>query len=226
MDLPFELIDVCFVAILIISGILAYLRGFVREILALVAWIGATLIAIYGFSTVEPLAKELVENEHLAEMLTGVGLFVTSLLILTVIAHLAGSRVKHSAASNFDRSLGFVFGVLRGVVLVSLLYLSAAWYWGRDELPDALTDARTFPLIEGSAELLLILMPEDARAAAESATGIARIKADRAISAEKVLRGLISPAPRSSRDPDSGNGMTGYGTSERSEMQRLIESKQ
>ena len=145
-------------------------------------------------SAAETVIRDVIENQMLADFAAGAGLFVVALALLTVLAQLAARQVRDSAASNFDRSLGFAFGVLRGVILVSLLYLSAAWFWGRDNLPDAITEARTFPLIEGSAEILLTLVPEDARASAESATGLARKKADRALSADKALRRLLDPS--------------------------------
>ena len=165
-DLPFGIIDVCFVIILVISGILAYLRGFVREVLSVAAWVGAAFATLYGYTYVQPYAQEFIDNRMLADMAAGGSLFIGTLILFSVLAGLASSGIRDSAASSFDRSLGFAFGVLRGVILVSLLYLSAAWFWGRDDLPDVVTEARTFPLIEGSAEILLALVPEEARAPA------------------------------------------------------------
>ena len=226
MTLPFGIIDICFVAILVISGILAYLRGFVREVLAVAAWVGATVITLYGFPPLKSVVRDVIENQMLADITAGAGLFVVALALLTILAQLAARQVRDSAASNFDRSLGFAFGVLRGVILVSLLYLSAAWFWGRDNLPDAITEARTFPLIEGSAEILLTLVPEDARVSAEGATGLARKKADRALSADKALRRLLDPKPERPKTTKDGRKPKSYRPSERNEMQRLIESKQ
>lgn len=225
-SLPFGIIDICFVVILVISGVLAYLRGFVREVLSVAAWIGATFATLYGYPYVQPHTQELIENRMLADMAAGGLLFIGSLILFSILAQLASRGVRDSAASSFDRSLGFAFGVLRGVILVSLLYLSAAWFWGRDDLPDVVTEARTFPLIEGSAEILLALVPEEARESAEEATGMMKDKTDRAINAEQTLRGLIQPKPDTNQKTQGGRSTSGYGKSERSEMQRLIESKQ
>lgn len=224
-SLPFGIIDVCFVGILVISGILAYIRGFVREVLAVAAWVGAALITLYAYPHIQPLAREYIDNRMVADLTAGGALFVVSMIVLTSIAHVIGRSVRESAASSFDRSMGFAFGVLRGVVLVSLLYLSAVWFWnGRENLPESVTEARTFPLIEGSADLLLALVPEKARESTEKATGMAKDKVDRALKAEETLRGLIQPKPDTQGGP--GRGKSGYGESERNEMQRLIESKQ
>lgn len=225
-SLPFGIIDVCFVAILVISGILAYIRGFVREVLSVAAWVGAAFVTLYGYPHLQPIARAHIDNRMVADFATGALLFVGSLIIFSVVASVLSRSVRESAASGFDRSLGFAFGVLRGIVLISLLYLSAAWFWDRDKLPSAVLEARTYPLIDGSAQILLALVPDDARQSAEEATGVARDATDRAVNAERALRGLMEPQPERKPATEAGPGQRGYDQSERSEMQRLIESKQ
>ena len=156
--LPFNLIDISFIAILVISGVLAYLRGFVREFLSVAAWAGATFATLYGYPHIEPYARELIGNRMLADVSAGLALFVVTLTALSVAAHFAARKVRDSAAGGFDRSMGFVFGIFRGVILVSLLFLSATWFWGQHDLPKPVRDARTYPLIEGSTAIILALM--------------------------------------------------------------------
>lgn len=225
--LPFDIIDICFVAILVISGILAYIRGFVREILSVAAWVGAAFVTLYGYHYVQPYAHRYIANEVIANAVAGFLLFVGSLIVFSVLASALSRSVRESAASGFDRSLGFAFGVLRGVILVSLLYLSAAAFWDHDKMPSSILKARTYPLIDGSAKILLALVPEDARRSAEKATGLAKDTRDRAISAERAFHGLMQPRPESKPAmTGGGSGSQGYDRSERNEMQRLIESKQ
>jgi len=224
---PFNLVDLCFMAILVISGLLAYLRGFVREVLSVVSWVGATFATLYGYRYAEPYARQMIDNRMVADIVTGVLLFAVTLTLLTVAAHFASRRVRDSAAGGFDRSMGFVFGLVRGMVLVSLLYLSATWFWGRGDLPKSVHEARTYPLIEGGTELLLSLIPDNARVTAQNATGIGKTS-DKATSSERTLRKLLEPKPQPGKITDfTGDSRSrGYGRLERSEMQRLIESKQ
>lgn len=224
-SLPFGIIDICFVVILVISGILAYIRGFVREVLSVAAWVGAAFVTLYGFKHLQPVTQDYIANPMVADLVTGGVLFIGSLIVFSVLATTLSRSVRESAASGFDRSLGFAFGVLRGVVLVCLLYLSAAWFW-QNNLPKAITEARTFPLIDGSTQVLLSMVPDETRETAGKATGIAKETADRAVNAEKALRGLMAPKPQKAPVTEGGPGPSGYGQSERSEMQRLIESKQ
>jgi len=224
---PFNWIDLCFIGILVISGILAYLRGFVREALSVASWVGAAFVTLYGYHYVAPYSRQLIENRMFADLAAGVVLFVITLTILTVTAHFAARKVRDSAAGGFDRSMGFVFGLARGVVLISLLFLCATWFWGRQELPKPVLQARTYPLMEGTTRLLLTLIPDNARLTAENATGIGKTR-DRATSSERTLQKLLEPAPKAGKITDfTGDSRTrGYGRIERSEMQRLIESKQ
>jgi membrane protein required for colicin V production len=223
--LPFGIVDICFVAILVISGILAYIRGFVREVLSVAAWVGAAFVTLYGYRPLQPVSHQYIANPMVADLVTGAVLFVGSLIVFSLVASVLSRSVRESAASGFDRALGFAFGVLRGVVLVCLLYLSAAWFFP-DDMPPAITEARTFPLIDGSTQVLLALVPEETRESAEQATGVAKDTADRAINAEKAVRGLMAPTPQNDPKAADSPGQSGYGKSERNEMQRLIESKQ
>jgi membrane protein required for colicin V production len=225
-SLPFGFVDVCFVAILVISGILAYIRGFVREVLSVAAWVGAAFVTLYGYRPLQPVSHQYINNPMVADLVTGAVLFVGALIVFSLVASVLSRSVRDSAASGFDRALGFAFGVLRGVVLVCLLYLSAAWF-SQNNLPPSVTEARTFPLIEGSTQILLALVPDETRETAKEATGLAKEKADRAINAERAVRGLMEPAPQN--PPAKTDGKTeqpAYDKSERNEMQRLIESKQ
>ena len=70
-SLPFGIIDICFVAILVISGILAYIRGFVREVLSVAAWVGAAFVTLYGYPHLQPFARAHIENRMIADVAAG-----------------------------------------------------------------------------------------------------------------------------------------------------------
>jgi len=219
MTLPFEFADVVVVAILVISGLLAYFRGLVREVLSLATWIGAALGALYGFSTVQPYVRQFISVNIVADILSGVGLFLVALVVLTLINHLISSRVKDSALGAIDRGLGFLFGVARGALLVSVAYIAASWFWAEDELNPYLDDARTLPIVRQGADLLLQVIPKDMRMESRAAANDARETTRQAIEAKRLLEKLDGGGAPKSGSPPS------YNRSERGEMQRLIESK-
>ena len=96
-SLPFGIIDICFVAILVISGILAYIRGFVREVLSVAAWVGATFVTLYGYPHLQPIAREHIENRMLAD-----GVYVIPFSFPVVPRGKARIRVQLSAAHSED----------------------------------------------------------------------------------------------------------------------------
>lgn len=219
MTLPFEFADVVVIAILVVSGLLAYFRGLVREILSLATWIGAALGALYGFSTVQPYVRQFISVNIVADILSGVGLFLVSLVVLTLINHLISSRVKESALGALDRGLGFLFGVARGALLVSVAYIAATWFWAEDEMNPYLADARTLPIVRQGAELLLQVMPKNMQMESREAASDMRETANQAVEAKQLLD-RIQNSTAGKTDSSSA-----YNRSERSEMQRLIDSK-
>ncbi len=219
MTLPFEFADVVVIAILVVSGLLAYFRGLVREILSLATWIGAAFGALYGFSTVQPYVRQFISVNIVADILSGVGLFLASLVVLTLINHLISSRVKDSALGAIDRGLGFLFGVARGALLISVAYIAASWFWAEDQLNPYLADARTLPIVREGADLLLRVIPKNMQSESRAAADNARETAGQAVEAKRLFDALNGGGAMKSGAPSS------YNRSERSEMQRLIETK-
>ncbi|MDH5749729.1 MAG: CvpA family protein [Rhodospirillales bacterium] len=120
-------VDIGVAAVLLISAFLAYSRGFVHEVLSVGGWVGATFAAIYGFPYVKPYAREYIETVLFADIAAGAILFILSLVILSLITRGISSRVKDSSLNELDRSLGFLFGIARGAILVCLVYIAAEW---------------------------------------------------------------------------------------------------
>ncbi|MFE0755887.1 CvpA family protein [Inquilinus sp. NPDC058860] len=152
--------------ILAISAFLALARGFVAEVLSIAGWLGAALVTLWTFGDAKPYLRQYIEMQLLADILTGVGIFVVALVIFSTISHLIARVVKGSALSAVDRSLGFVFGVVRGAVLVCLAYLLLTWVFPETRRPPWLENARMLPWVQAGAEYLKSLVPQEALAGA------------------------------------------------------------
>lgn len=124
-------IDYAILAIVGISGVFSLRRGFVKEALSLVGWIAALWIAIAYSGRVTPWLEGYVTVPSLRVVIGFVVLFVAVLLACVLVQRTAGALVVKTGMSGTDRTLGIVFGVLRGVVIVGLLVLLA----GRTPLP-------------------------------------------------------------------------------------------
>ena len=180
-DLPVNAFDLIVLALLLLSGGLAFARGFVREVLAIGSWIGAALVTRFAFPHVSPIARDLFNSdtvtgflsgfgygdEHrdlLADIAGGIAVFVIAMMVLSILSTIIARIVQGSALSAVDRSLGFLFGLVRGGLVICLFYLLLVWLVpDRDDRPRWIEEARTLPLIERGAELLLSLLPEESR---------------------------------------------------------------
>ena len=125
----FTLIDGVAAAVIVLSAILAYSRGLVREAMAIAGWIGAAVLAFVFAPSVQPLVKEIpVLNKLLADscelsiIAAFAGVFAIGLVVASLFTPLFSSVVQRSALGGIDQGLGFLFGVVRGVLLVAVAF--------------------------------------------------------------------------------------------------------
>lgn len=228
---PVNPTDIAVLVIVLLSALLSFARGFVREILSVAAWIGAAFAAIWAFPYAKPFAAAFVPMDVAAGAAAFVGVFIVALVLLSLVFSRLSRGVRTSALSAVDRSLGFLFGVVRGAVLVCLAYLLVAWVFPPGEQPDWLRQARTMPVIQSGAERLRRLVPDDMQTDAErraaEATEAARTHAAQA-AREEALRRLSTPtaSPRpaaATSDQDALPAESGYNQQERTQLQGLFE---
>ena len=215
-NLPVNITDIAVIVVLLISAFLAYVRGLVHEVLSVAGWVGGGLITIYAFPFAQPLARDLISIELAADLAAGIAVFVISLAILSILTSAISKRVQNSTLNALDRSLGFLFGLARGGILVCLLYMAIKWMMPIVDQPAWLRSARTMPLIEIGAQQLRALIPEESAAKAVTVAA----ETNKLIESQKIIEGLISPEPKS----DKMGTLEGYGRKIRNEMERLIDS--
>lgn len=153
-DLPVNLIDIAVIIIILISGIVAFLRGFIHESLSILGWLGGIAIAFFGSFKVKPYLTPYIQHEILAQILGGVIVFIIAMFFLSYFASLIAGKVKSSQLNAVDRSLGFLFGLLRGFVILVLVFMIVEFVWPADKYPVLLKNAKTVPLFEKSSNFL------------------------------------------------------------------------
>ncbi|MDQ7777692.1 MAG: CvpA family protein [Paracoccus aminovorans] len=126
----FTLIDGIVAAVIILSAILAYARGFVRGSLAILGWIGAAVLAFIFAPTVRPMVaqipglnKFLADSCELATIAGFAAVFALALVLFSIITPLFSSVVQRSALGGVDQGMGFLFGVARGILLVAIAFI-------------------------------------------------------------------------------------------------------
>jgi membrane protein required for colicin V production len=161
--MPLQILDFILFGIMLISGILALYRGFTREVLSLLAWVAAAVAAYFAIQQKQLLDLVLpyVEKPVLAQIAVGAVAFLIVLIVVSVISVKISDRVVDSAVGAFDRTLGFVYGLLRGLVLVSVAYLFYGWLQPPENQEDWIRNAQSLPVVRGVSEFLVGLMPPD-----------------------------------------------------------------
>ena len=226
-DIGVNVTDVAVIGIVLLSALLAFLRGLVRETFSVVGWVGALVIAWIGFPYVRPYGiwrylYEMFESDFLADLAVGVAIFLVAKIALTFLSSAISRQIRESELNALDRTLGFVFGLARGSLIVCLAYLALAWAWPPQEQPNWIRDARVLPLVEYGAQQLVNLLPDDTRGRL-NAEGIEtpNLGTDETVDKKVVLERLMNPPPAPM--PSSAPG---YAGDERKALDQLIESVQ
>jgi membrane protein required for colicin V production len=214
-------VDLAVLVVIALSAVFAFARGFVREALSIVAWVGAALITLYGFASAYDMVARFVATPLLAELVAGVGLFLVALIGLTILTGFLARFVQSSALSPIDRTLGLIFGVARGAVLVSLAYLLLDISLPQPDRPHWLQDAKSEPLLARGADMLRGVLPESLQIKSASAIDDAHHALSQAKAARDAMGALSNPASPLSSKPADKPAPT-YKPAEQRDLDRLI----
>lgn len=158
--MPLTWVDGILIAIMGFSGFLAMVRGFTREVLSISSWVLAALAALYITPMYKGMAHAVIPDPAiLGEVLLGVGIFLIVLIVVSLVTVQISDRFLDSTVGVLDRSLGFAFGLGRGLILVAICYMILAWLIPKDNMPAGVEEARTLPLIENTGNLIVSLLP-------------------------------------------------------------------
>jgi membrane protein required for colicin V production len=215
-DSGLTVFDWIVISVVGLSGILALFRGFIREVLSLMTWLIAAFVTVNYFGDVKTMLAPHIPQKMLLLGLSTVGLFVLVLVILSVInAFILRFLQTGSNISILDSVLGMVFGVARGLFILSLAYVMFAVVMPRDQFPDMVKNARTLPLIEASAGFMEQIAPgytkrleEVSQQAGKEGERMAREKAAEEV--QKMQKDGLDPAK--------------YDADQRQELERLLQS--
>jgi membrane protein required for colicin V production len=217
-------VDLAVLVVVALSAVFAFARGFVREALSIVAWFGAGLITLYGFADVDAVVGHFVTTPLLAELIACAGLFLASLIGLTIVTGYIASLVNSSSLSPIDRTLGLIFGVVRGLVLVSLAYLVIDISLPPTARPSWLQNARSEPFLAQGADMLRGILPQSLQIKTASAADDAQQALDQAASAHAAMGALSSPAAAPIPPKPAEAAAPAYKPAEQKDLDRLIDN--
>ncbi|MFT3689033.1 CvpA family protein [Paenirhodobacter sp.] len=164
----FTIVDAIVAVVIILSAILAYSRGFVREGLAIVGWIAAAVVAFLFAPAARPmiaqlpfLNKFLGDSCELATIGAFAAVFALALVVFSVITPLFATVIQRSALGGLDQGLGFLFGVVRGVVLIAVAFVLYDRVGGANSVP-MIDQSRSASIFAGLSDKLEQQVPTDA----------------------------------------------------------------
>lgn len=207
-------LDVILGFIMLVSGFLAMLRGLTREVLSILSWAVAALATLYIFPKYQDEARLYIEPALLADAALAAGVFLVVLIIVSLITMRVSDKVLDSRVGALDRTLGFLFGLARGLVLVVIAYLFFSWLVPEDTQPRWIREARSLPILKSTGSAIVSLLPEDPSQALP-----------------EQLRDNPEP-PEQRSQSDDGRSLAGsdapadYKKSERRTLESLVESRQ
>ena len=159
--MPITLLDIILLIVMLISGLLAMIRGFMREILSIGAWGVAAVVTLFSYSRVLPVAKQYFNSDVVAAAVSAGGVFLATLLIVSIITARISDMVLDSRVGALDRTLGFLFGLGRGLVIVVVAFLFFAWLVPDRSQPDWVRNAKSKLVLQNTGQWLMSMLPDD-----------------------------------------------------------------
>lgn len=156
-------VDLAVLAVIVFSGLLALMRGFAREVLSIGAWVGAGFFAMWAFPFVQDRFRGWIGNNDIADPAAFAAMFLGALIFLSVVAGMVGSVIRGSVLGGIDRTLGVVFGVIRGAALVIFAYIAGGMVVQADRWPEPVLQARSLPYAYAGAVFAVGFLPDDYR---------------------------------------------------------------
>jgi membrane protein required for colicin V production len=158
--MPITLLDGILVGFTLVSAMLAMVRGLSREILSIASWIAAAAAAFFFYPLVLPYVQPYIDNEQIAMVAAAGVVFVIALIIVTLITMKIADWIIDSRIGALDRTLGFLYGAARGILVVAVGLLFFNWLVGANT-PAWIANAKSRPLLEQIGATLESFLPDD-----------------------------------------------------------------
>jgi len=226
-EFSINFVDLVIMASLLISGLLALSRGFVKEVLFIAGLVLAAFAALTWFPSVQLFLEHYIGQALIAGSIAFVVIFVSVLTAASYLSSAISRRVRGSEIGILDRSLGFLFGLARGALVIALAYLLLVQFYPALLQEKELRTARAMPAVEYSARLLARLLPKHIGESLDKIGELSRMGAqnfesslDNAIKAGKAAEKLKDVTMGTDKHGDSG-----YTRGSREDMNRLIQNR-
>jgi membrane protein required for colicin V production len=154
-------LDLGLLGVVLISALLAMLRGFTREVLAIASWGAAAIAAIYLHPLLLPYVKPYISKDVVAMAVAAGIVFFVTLVVVSLATVRLSDAILDSKVGALDRSLGFVFGAVRGLLLCVVAFVFFGWLVPDKSQPEWVRTARMKPILQATGDQLMAMLPDD-----------------------------------------------------------------
>jgi membrane protein required for colicin V production len=162
--MPITLFDGILIGLMLVSGLLAMIRGFSREVLSIVSWVAAAAAAVKFYPLLSPIARQYTaainDSQTVADIAAAGVIFLVTLIVVSLITMRIADFIVDSKVGALDRSLGFVYGAVRGALLVVVALLFYNWLVPENQ-PGWIANAKSKPMLESIGEGIIQILPDD-----------------------------------------------------------------
>jgi membrane protein required for colicin V production len=159
--MPITLLDIVLILVMLVSGLLAMVRGFMREVLSITAWVLAAAATLYSYGKLLPYAKQYFNSDIVAAVVVVGGVFLLTLLVVSVFTIRISDMVLDSRVGALDRTLGFLFGLARGLIIVVIAFQFFIWLVPDRSQPQWVKGAKSKVVLVGTGQWLMSMLPDD-----------------------------------------------------------------
>lgn len=159
--MPITIFDGIVIGVVLFSAVLAMVRGFSREVLSIASWAGAIAAAYYLYPLIVPYIKNYTADDRIAVAGAAGVIFLIALIVISFITTRIADFIIDSRIGALDRTLGFLFGAARGILL--LVVAVAFWNWLIDvkHRPTWVNEAKSKPFLDTLVLKLEAILPDD-----------------------------------------------------------------
>ena len=158
-NIYFNIVDLVVISFILISCIVASYRGFVKEVFSMICWIAALMTAYYLHEKIKIELQEYINQKVIIDIVSFGIPFLIALFISNLISKWLSPKFSLPGLLFFDKVGGFIFGVLRGIFFIVLIYLGFLYLLGKEQKPNVLLEAKTYNYITKTANLVVKLFP-------------------------------------------------------------------
>lgn len=218
----FTFVDFVFISVIVISSVLAYNGGLIQESISVFAWIGTAFLTKYTFPIVEPKFASLFGGSSMfSAMSSYISVFVVTIMLISFMNKSLSARLHKSNFGSIDKSLGFFFGFIRGILIMAVIYIMILWFMpNAKSRPDWIKDAKSKPILKVTSMFISSLLP--------STSNFQEIKtiiqSDMSGTEIETFEKLSKPVVEGSIDTSSAEN--GYRDSEIRDLERQLQQLQ